>query len=68
MSFTFLAGTPAIVILSSSKDLLTTELAPMQTEFPIRIFPNIFVPGPIQQLSPIVGTLPCSIFCPILTP
>ena len=41
----------------SSKELFTTALAPITTEFPIWILPNIFAPGPIKQLSPIIGAV-----------
>lgn len=67
-SFTFWAGTPAIVIFSSVKDLLTTALAPIVIPFAILMFPNSFAPGPIHTWSPIVGTSNWSWFCPILTP
>ncbi len=40
-----LAGIPAIVQLSSLKDLLTTEFAPIAVFLPISIGPKIFTPG-----------------------
>jgi hypothetical protein len=55
LSLIFLAGTPAMVILGSLKDLLTTEFAPMAMPLAISIGPNIFAPGPMYTLSPIFG-------------
>lgn len=54
------AGTPAINTLSTSNDLVTTELAPTQTLLPILISPHITAPEPIKQLSPIIGHFPFS--------
>lgn len=63
-----LAGLPPILQFPSLKDLFTMAPAPIMVLSPISIFPNIFTPGPIQTLFPIIGTDPGSIFCPILTP
>ncbi|OHD75952.1 MAG: hypothetical protein A2V99_18790 [Spirochaetes bacterium RBG_16_67_19] len=69
MSLIFLAGTPAILILGSLKDLLTTEFAPIAMPLAIWIGPKIFTPGPMYTLSPIFGAWKvCPALVPMLTP
>ena len=65
---TFLAGTPAIVIPSSRKERLTTELASIAALSAIVTSPMMTAPGPMKTLFPIRGALSGSpIPCPMVT-
>ena len=58
LRFTIFAGTPASVILSSGKSLVTTAFAPIFTLLPITTGLMILAPGPMKQLLPILTFAP----------